>query len=186
MRHRPAQTQHICHLGRGVHLGSVEHVGARYIGLRQLVHLHVCSEGNDANQSVIRKIREILLKRVLETAQLFRIHSRVDHQKEDGGNALATLDFIFDCCIGRHHLIGEGSLVNSLSILRREVISLTTERASPELRMEVNLAACHKKQLYTPVRIQIRSTIGLSTANRLIRKCRWHSIDSLQRSISTY
>ena len=65
------------------------------------------------------------------------------------------------------------------------MIPLTTKRAGPKLRTEVNLTTSDKRTSLEPVWIQNRTTVRLSTTNRLIRQCSRHSVDGFQRCVSS-
>eukprot|EP00967_Tisochrysis_lutea_P035989 scaffold43248_cov31-Tisochrysis_lutea.AAC.1 len=108
----------------------------------ELVNVHDGAKRYEANERVGCRRREQLqhlLERVLKRLELLLLHARVDDPHEDGRASGGPWQCILDGGILRDEL-GREIIFRNIVVVRRKVVPLETERADPNLGLEVNAA----------------------------------------------
>ena len=127
---------------RWVLLGATEHVGFRAVRKAELVHHDVRTERDEADQGGLGDEVQGLLQRILELLHFLLVDARVNDEQEEGRTRRwRRLEFVLDGGELGAQLRWQVRFPDILRIVRREVVPGQAERASPQFRPVIHLAA---------------------------------------------
>ncbi len=136
---RLGETQHVLDLLRGVFLATTEDVRLGTLDVAELVDLGHGSEGDQANESMVRQEIQARDQGLLEGRQAVLFLAGIDDVEEDGRARSRSGELVLDGGVGRVQLEGN-ALGGDVFVVRGKAVPRQAEGADPDACPNVDLA----------------------------------------------